>query len=168
MEQIIYGITIALYAIFIVRFTLSWVGGDFDVDADLDLGDIVSFKGATHFLMGLSSWLSVKLYTANQIMWYDYIIAFIIGLIFALILFYLYKLMMKLEYKPIILKERDLIGKPAKVYLHCNNNNSKFNEYLITVENGIGTIEVPAYSHKYYNVGEMVTINDYKNSYYII
>ena len=101
MEQIIYGITIVLYAVFIIRFILSWVGGDFDLDmdadGDVDLGDVMSFKGATHFLMGFFSWLSTKLMTTHVIMWYDYIIAFVIGLIFFIMLLFVYKFMMKLE-----------------------------------------------------------------------
>ena len=37
MEQIYYGIAVAVYAIFIIRFILSWIGGDFELDADTDL-----------------------------------------------------------------------------------------------------------------------------------
>jgi membrane protein implicated in regulation of membrane protease activity len=167
MEQIIYGITIILYAVFIIRFILSWVGGDFDLDmdadGDVDLGDVVSFKGATHFLMGFFSWLSAKLLTAHTIEWYDYIIAFALGVVFFIVLVYIYKLMMKLECKPIILTGKQLIGKSAKVYLHVD-----YNKYIITVNNGIGTTEVPAHSSSKHNIGDMVTILDYKDSYYII
>ena len=71
MEQFIYGITIVIYAVFIIRFILSWVGGDFDLDmdadGDVDLGDVVSFKGATHFLMGFFGWLFDWIYTWNNI-----------------------------------------------------------------------------------------------------
>ena len=167
MEQIIYGITIVIYAIFIIRFVLSWVGGDFDLDmdadGDLDLGDVVSFKGITHFLMGFFGWLSTKLMTTHTIEWYDYIIAFIIGLVFLAILFYIYKLMMQLECKPTILTGKQLIGKSAKVYLYVD-----YNKYIITVNNGVGTTEVPARSSNKHNIGDMVTILDYKDSYYLI
>lgn len=167
MEQIIYGITVFLYAVFIIRFILSWVGGDFDLDmdadGDVDLGDVVSFKGATHFLMGFFSWLSTKLFTAHTIEWYDYIIAFILGLVFFAVLLYVYKLMMQLECKPTILTGKQLIGKSAKVYLHVD-----YNKYIITVNNGVGTTEVPAHSSNKHNIGDMVTILDYKDSYYLI
>ena len=84
MEQIIYIVALIVYGIFIIRFILSWIGGDFDLDGDFDLNvsDIVSFKGLTHFLMGASGWLSVKQYTTHFIGWYDYLIAFCIGIIF--------------------------------------------------------------------------------------
>ena len=117
MEQYYYLITAVLYGIFVVRFILSWAGGDFDLDADLDLGDVVSFKGITHFLMGVFSWLSLKSYSAHCIMWYDYLIAFVIGLIFVGILFYIYKLMFKLESKPTVLSGKDLVAHSGKIYI---------------------------------------------------
>lgn len=171
MEQIIYGITIVLYAVFIIRFILSWVGGDFDLDmdadGDVDLSDVVSFKGATHFLMGFFSWLSTKLMITHSIMWYDYIIAFVIGLIFFIMLLFIYKFMMKLEHKPLICSGKDLVGKPAKVYAN-KGNDGEYYKFIITIYNGNGTLEYDAKSLKYYSVGDMVHITDYDGAYYII
>jgi len=172
MEQIIYGITAIIYAIFIIRFILSWVGGDFDLDmdadGDLDLGDLVSFKGINHFLMGIFTWLSTKLFTTHSIEWYDYLIAFFMGIVFVIILFYTYKLMMKLESKPVISTKKDLIGKEATIYLKMKFIGDDIYHYNITVGNGNGTIEVSAISKKLYNVGDKVSIKNYNNSYYII
>jgi hypothetical protein len=84
MENIIYGVTAIIYAVFIIRFILNLIGSDFDMDfdadADLSISDIVSFKGGTHFLMGFFGWLSTKLLTTHNIQWYDYLISFVIGL----------------------------------------------------------------------------------------
>lgn len=33
---------------------------NFDGDADFDIGDVVSFKGLIHFLMGFGGWTSIK------------------------------------------------------------------------------------------------------------
>lgn len=164
MENIYYGVAVFVYSLFIVRFILSWIGGDFEIDsdADLDISDVVSFKGLTHFMMGLSGWLSVKS-LVSTVQWYDYIIAVVIGCIFVVMLYYVYKLMLKLESKPTILSEKQLIGKSAKVYLHVD-----YNKYIITVNNGVGTTEVLAHSSSKHNIGDMVTILDYKDSYYII
>ena len=173
MEQIIYGITIILYSIFIIRFILSWVGGDFDLDmdadGDVDLGDIVSFKGATHFLMGFFSWLSTKLMTSHTIMWYDYVIAFVIGLIFFIILLFIYKFMMKLESKPEILSGKELIGHSGKVYIYeyYDMDNGLYH-YVITTNNGIGTIELSAVSTSKFHIGDTVILCDYNGSYYFI
>lgn len=171
MEQIIYGITIVLYAVFIIRFILSWIGGDFDLDmdadGDVDLGDVVSFKGATHFLMGFFSWLSTKLMTAHVIVWYDYIIAFVIGLIFFILLLFVYKFMMKLEHKPTIYSGKDLVGRAAKIYA-TKGKDGEYYKSIITVYNGNGTLEYDAKSSHYHSVGDMVTITDYFGAYYII
>ena len=171
MEQIYYGIAIVVYGVFIVRFILSWVGGDFeiDADADLDLSDLVSFKGATHFLMGASGWLSIKGLTTHNIEWYDYIAAIALGLIFVVVLYFVYKFMMSLEKKPQILTGKQLVGKDAKVYLTTGYDSIDDTcKYIITVDNNVGTMEYPAKSKSVHNVGDSVTISDYANAYYII
>ena len=165
MEQIYYAIAAIVYGIFILRFILSWIGGDFelDADADFDLGDVVSFKGATHFLMGLTGWLSAKSLITHDVQWYDYLIGFVVGIVMIIVLFYAYKLMMNLETKPQVLSGKDLIGHEGKVYLVVNSN-----EYVITVNNGVGTQEYPAKSNNIHKVGDSVVISDFINAYYII
>ena len=169
MEQIYYTIAAIVYGIFIIRFILSWIGGDFDIETDVDMSDVVSFKGFTHFLMGFTGWLSVKSFTTHNVMWYDYLIAFILGVIFVIILYYVYKFLMKLENKPQILSGKDFIGSTAKVYLVVSTIDADtLFKYIITVNNSIGTIEVPAKSREYYKIGDSVVIKDYVNAYYII
>ena len=171
MEQIYYTAAAVIYGIFIIRFILSWVGGDFDmdVDTDLDLGDVVSFKGITHFLMGFFGWLSVKSFTTHNVMWYDYLIAFVLGVIFVIILYYVYKFLMKLENKPQVLSGKDFIGSTAKVYLVLSTIDADtLFKYVITVNNGTGTIEILVKSRESYKTGDSVVIKDYVNAYYII
>ena len=169
MEEIIYFIAIVVYGIFIIRFILSWVGGDFDIDGDtdIDIGDIVSFKGLTHFLMGSSGWLATKNYFCHSLDWYDWLIAFVLGIIFVIILFYLYKFMMKLECKPTILSGKGLIGRSAKIYLYKGHYMNK-HHFIITVENDLGTAEINAISDNFYSVGDMVSIIGYDGTYYSI
>lgn len=168
MEQIYYGLAIVSYGIFIIRFILSWIGGDFelDSDADLDISDVVSFKGLTHFVMGFSGWMSIKS-LASGVQWYDYILAIIIGFIFIGVLFFVYKLMCRLESKPIIYSGRNLIAHSATVYMICGKEGD-FYKYIIMTGNGIGTIELNAKSIKEYKVGDISTIVDYDGAYYII
>ena len=169
MEQVIYIVALVVYGIFIIRFILSWIGGDFDLDGDLDLdvSDVVSFKGLTHFLMGASGWLSVKQYTTHSIMWYDYLIAFCVGIVFIGMLFQLYKFMMKLESKPTILTGKDLVGCSAKIYSKTGYDGILF-KYEITVNNGNGTMECPAVSDQWYQINDVVIIKEYDGAYYII
>ena len=167
IEQIYYAVALTVYSIFIIRFILSWVGADFDVDADVDVSDVVSFKGFTHFLMGFSGWLSVKSYTTHNVMWYDYIIALILGVIFVILLYFVYKLLISLETKPQILSGKQLIGKTGKIYVILEPEDS-IKKYIITVGNGLGTQEYPAKSNNSYKLGDEVVISDYINAYYII
>lgn len=167
IEQIYYAVALTVYSIFIIRFILSWVGADFDVDADVDIGDVVSFKGLTHFLMGFSGWLSVKSYITHNVMWYDYLIALILGIIFVILLYFVYKLLISLETKPQVLFGKQLIGKTGKIYIILEPENS-IKKYIITVGNGLGTQEYPAKSNNSYKLGDEVVISDYVNAYYII
>ena len=167
IEQIYYAVALTVYSIFIIRFILSWVGADFDIDADVDISDVVSFKGLTHFLMGFSGWLSVKSYITHNVMWYDYIIALILGVIFVILLYFVYKLLISLETKPQILFGKQLIGKTGKIYIILEPEDS-IKKYIITVGNGLGTQEYPAKSNNSYKLGDEVVISDYVNAYYII
>ena len=167
IEQIYYAVALTVYSIFIIRFILSWVGADFDVETDLDVSDVVSFKGLTHFLMGFSGWLSVKSYITHNVMWYDYLIALILGVIFVILLYFVYKLLISLETKPQILFGKQLIGKTGKIYIILEPEDS-IKKYIITVGNGLGTQESPAKSNNSYKLGDEVVISDYVNAYYII
>lgn len=167
IEQIYYAVALTVYSIFIIRFILSWIGADFDIDADVDISDVVSFKGLTHFLMGFSGWLSVKSYITHNVMWYDYLIALILGVIFVILLYFVYKLLISLETKPQILFGKQLIGKTGKIYVILEPEDS-IKKYIITVGNGLGTQEYPAKSNNSYKLGDEVVISDYVNAYYII
>ena len=167
IDQIYYAVALTVYSIFIIRFILSWIGADFDIDADVDISDVVSFKGLTHFLMGFSGWLSVKSYITHNIMWYDYLIALILGIIFVILLYFVYKLLISLETKPQILFGKQLIGKTGKIYVILEPEDS-IKKYIITVGNGLGTQEYPAKSNNSYKLGDEVVISDYVNAYYII
>ena len=167
IEQIYYAVALTVYSIFIIRFILSWIGADFDIDADVDISDVVSFKGFTHFLMGFSGWLSVKSYITHNVMWYDYLIALILGIIFVILLYFVYKLLISLETKPQVLFGKQLIGKTGKVYVVLEPEDS-IKKYIITVGNGLGTQEYPAKSNNSYKLGDEVVISDYVNAYYII
>ena len=167
IEQIYYAVALTVYSIFIIRFILSWIGADFDIDADVDISDVVSFKGFTHFLMGFSGWLSVKSYITHNVMWYDYLIALILGIIFVILLYFVYKLLISLETKPQVLFGKQLIGKTGKIYIILEPEDS-IKKYIITVGNGLGTQEYPAKSNNSYKLGDEVVISDYVNAYYII
>ena len=152
---------------------MSLFAGDIDVDIDLDtdvdfsLGDLFSFKGITHFAMGFSTWLTL----AGTVAWYSYAIAVLVGIIFMFILYYIYKLTLKLEHSPEILVGEDLVGKSATVYMSHQGNKTEdgFYKYVITFFNGLGLVEEIALSkNEHLETEDIVTIKEFKNSNYFI
>lgn len=174
MTEIYYLVAAIAYGIFIVQFILSWFGGDTDLDVNLDgdidmnVGDIVSFKGLIHFLMGAFGWLSIKEWSSGVIMWWDYLIALACGFIFVIVLYYLYKFLMKLEHKPSSQNRGSgLIGWGATVYLR-NGKDGESYRYIILIYDGCGPAELPAKSDKSYVTGERVVVKDFIDNTYII
>lgn len=173
MSEYYYLVAAIAYGIFICQFILSWFGGDTDLDVDLDgdpdmdVSDIVSFKGLIHFLMGSSGWLCVKQWTSGEIFWWDYLIALACGVFFVIVLYYLYKLLMKLEHKPEILRGKELIGKNATVYLKLTGSDGTHG-YIILISDNNGTVELPAVSDHLYSAGTIVSVKDFKEPNYII
>ena len=169
MSEVYYLLAAVSYGIFLVQFILSWFGGDTDLDVDLDgeldmnVSDIVSFKGLIHFIMGASGWLCVKQSISHSVEWYDYLIALALGVIFVVILYYLYKLCLKLQHSCIPEKGERLVGKAATIYLPGDSY------YLLTLEiNGISE-EISAYpesSNMAYKQGTDVIITRYEGGKY--
>jgi len=168
MEWIHY-VTATVYGIFVLRIIISWLFGDFDIDADTDFGDLVSFKGLTHFLMGSFGWMSLRLYYFHHLTWHDYLIAFILGIIVMILLYFTYKLTLKLETKPEPLTNEKLVGRTATVsMIHLKQRTDDKFHYRIAVNNEIGCVEVDALSTEEYRTGDVVVIKDYINNFYLI
>lgn len=75
--------------------------------------------------------------------------------------------MMNLESKPTVLNGKDFIGHSAKIYTQIGFNGTYY-KYLITVNNGIGSVDYSALSTKYYDIGDDATITDFDGAYYIL
>lgn len=106
------------YGIFILQFIISWVAGEFDVDVDFDVSDVVSFKGFIHFFMGFGGWTSIKQLLGYEVTWIDWLIGFFIGLVFVFMLYHLYKFCMKLQNLPKDEPKTNLVGRTATIYVH--------------------------------------------------
>lgn len=127
---------------FIIKTLISFFAGDtdidFDVDGDIDfdISTLFSFKGILHFLLGFSSFLTVeeKFGEVSSISPYHYLIAIVIGLIFTICLFYLYKLMMKLNHGNS--NEIDINGCTCSILINLNDGH-----YKVLVNTPVGLIE---------------------------
>lgn len=146
MSETYYLLAAISYGIFIVQFILSWFGGDTDLDVDLDgeldmdVSDIFSFKGLVHF-----------------------VIALICGILFVVILYYLYKLCLKLQHQVIPEEGEALIGRVGIITVPCENH------FFITIEVNGGSEEIVAYPEvpkMGYMVGTRVVISKFENGKY--
>lgn len=170
MNDVYYLLATIAYSIFIAQFMLSWFGGDADLDVDfdgdMDIGDLVSFKGAIHFLMGATGWLCIKDTVAHTIDWYDYLIALCLGILFMVILYYLYKSCLKLQHQVVPETGQALVGKTGIIYLHF------VDKALITLEINGGTEDIlmyPESSSKHYEKGDQVRVTKFEGGkYYFI
>lgn len=116
---------------FLLKTIISWVFGEFDVDfdadgdVDFDVSSMFSFKGVLHFALGFFSFLQFAAkfkYTNDAAVTFsvgDYISAILIGILFAFVLFYLYKIMMKLNHYAS--SEIDIAGCSCTIMINIGN-----------------------------------------------
>lgn len=167
-----YILGIISYGIFLLQFGLSFIGGDTEVDSDIDVdfdgegdfsfSDLISFKGLIHFLMGLSGWLMVT----GKVTVINVFFACIIGFLFVLILYYIYKLALSLQSVPTKKNGIELVGYPATIYLTMENISEK--HCICTIYNGGVTEEINCVASSPVKVGDIRIILDYKNGIYYI
>ena len=100
------------YGIFLVQFIFSLFGGDTDLDVDFDgetdfdTSSLLSFKGLVHFAMGFSGWLILT----GKVTLITVCIGVMVGLLFMVMLYYLYKLCMRFHSEPTEKRGVELIG----------------------------------------------------------
>lgn len=169
MSELYYLLAAVSYGIFLIQFVLSWFGGDTDLDVDfdgeldMDVSDLVSFKGLVHFIMGVSGWLCVKQSISNSIDWYDYLIALICGVVFVVILYYLYKLCLKLQHQVIPEEGKALLGRMGIITVPCSTH------YYISIEISGTSQEIIAYPEEdmiEYATGTQVRISKFEDGKY--
>ena len=71
----------------LLQLIMSLIFGDFDIDHDFDLGDVISFKGGIHFVLGFS----LVLVVFGKTTFFTISLAIFVGLIFLIGLYWLYR-----------------------------------------------------------------------------
>jgi len=131
---------IACILTIVVKAVLSWIVGDVDVDVDVDgdvdtdLGSVFSFKGILHFLTGFSTYLTMcsRYITHGNMTFVDYSIAFLVGIGLMFLLYWVYKLMKKLDNVPDQID--DFEGHIGTIYNNLGNGS-----YVVSVNTFNGT-----------------------------
>lgn len=151
------------YGIFIIQFILSNFGFletdldvDFDGNVDFSVSDLLSFKGLIHFAMGFSGWLML----AGKVTATTISIACLSGLIFMVLLYFVYRLCMKFHSEPTRKSGEELVGRAVTVYCpldmgmcSCAINNPDY-------------VEIVCKADREVKPGEIVTITSYKDGIY--
>lgn len=156
------------YGIFILQTLLSFFAGDADVDVDFDgdvdgIGsDILSFKGLIHFLMGFSGWLMLNDQLGCDTGVWSSIIACGVGLLFMVLLYFTYKMCMKLQHTPDVAEGEQMVGKYGKVYMHLKN------DHFIVIREGNEYDAVLSAPSGFPEKGDTVMFDGYKNGQYYI
>lgn len=172
MEYIYYTVAIVAYSIFIIKFIVSFIMGELDVDLDgdaepeFDVSSLLSFKGLLHFSMGCFGWLAGKQYKYGEVTTSDVVIAVLLGIVFVIVLYWIYKLCTRFQHVPTKLEDVDpetvkneIIGRTGRVF--CVTADKIRVTLFLYGENN--TIECES-SSKNLNVGQIVTIKGYNEN----
>lgn len=157
-----YILGIISYGIFIIQFILSNFGGDteldvdFDGEGDFDTSSLLSFKGLIHFAMGFSGWLML----VDKVNIFTISIGIAIGILFMVILYYLYKLCMKFHSEPTERSGVELVGYTVVVTLAYADGK------CICAPTGLPYQEIQCFSNTPIKIGDQRIIGSYENGIY--
>lgn len=143
------ALAIIATAIFLIQFIVSIFFGDLDTDLetspDLDLGSMISFKGLTHFCIGMGWYMYISGGTDAA----SYGTGVATGLIFVFILWFLYKKAYQLQKENKPEKNEALVGRECTIYTH---NGNRF-VVQIAINGALREREVRSLGDKNYRTG---------------
>ena len=150
-------------------FVLTTIGsllfGDMDLDADVDVGsgflvsDVISFKGLIHFTIGFSLTLTLM----GEFSLLSAAIGVITGIVFVLILYYLYKILYeKLQQR--MKYTIEIIDMDAEVYFW--NDKAKSGEVFITLEGRPVTVTLKCEKDIHFEKGQKIKVTGTRHAVY--
>lgn len=160
-----YILGIVSYGIFVFQFLLNLIGGhtdidvDFDGDSDIDTSTLFSFKGFVHFCMGFSGWLCLQ-GNSDPLNLY---VAVVIGILFTVALYYIYKLCAKLKHEPTLKEGLDLVGSSVNITYVSENGHD-------CIGSPVGEVyrELKCHTSLPTRVGDLRVIGSYRDGVYYL
>ena len=154
-------------SLFLLTTIIALFFGDLDVDtnADLDVGsgfmlsDIISFKGLIHFTIGFSLTLTLM----NEVTLKSVAIGVVTGIIFVLVLYYLYKFVFEKLHQSITYTT-EINDLEAEVYYW--DSKSKSGEVFVTLEGRPVTIPLVCHEDVTFEKGQKIRVSGTRNSVY--
>ena len=145
-------VAIVATAIFLIQFIVSIFFGeiDTDVDMDADIGSVISFKGLTHFCIGMGWYMYITQGTDIS----SYVVGILVGLVFVFVLWFLYKKAWQLQKENKPEKPEALLGRECTIYAHDGNR------YIvqIAVNGALREMDVRSLEGRKYQTGDKTTI----------
>lgn len=137
---------------------LSFIGGEIDVDMDTDLdsSDMLSFKGIVHFIFGFSLTLTVM----GGVSLLSTFVAVLVGLLFTVILFYLYKYIYT-YLRQEITYQNEIKDAPAQVYYWDSELNR--GEVVVKLEGRLVYVDAVSTKNVNYQSGDNVIVEGTRN-----
>ena len=107
-------VAVVATAIFLIQFVVSIFFGDIDTDVDMDtdIGSVISFKGLTHFCIGMGWYMYISQGTDIS----SYAVGILVGLVFVFVLWFLYKKAWQLQKENKPEKPEALLGRECTIY----------------------------------------------------
>lgn len=145
-------VALAATLIFLIQFIMSVFFGDLDTDTDVDtdLGSVVSFKGFTHFCIGMGWYMYISQGTDIT----SYGIGIFIGLVFVFVLWYLYKKAYQLQKENKPEKPEALLGRECEIY---SRNGNRY-VVQIAINGALREMDVRSLENKEYRTGDKTVI----------
>lgn len=153
------GVALTATAIFLAQFIVSVFFGDLDTDlettSDFDLGSMISFKGLTHFCIGMGWYMYLS--EGTDILSYG--IGIVCGLLFVFVLWFLYKKAYQLQ------KENKPEGNEALLGRECTIYAPHGKQFVvqIAINGALREREVRSLGNKSYRTGEKVSVCKVEN-----
>lgn len=145
-------VAIVATAIFLIQFFVSIFFGDIDTDVDMDtdLGSVISFKGLTHFCIGMGWYMYISQGTDIS----SYVAGILVGLVFVLVLWFLYKKAWQLQNENRPEKPEALLGRECTIYTQNGNR------YVvqIAVNGALREMDVRSLEGRKYQTGDRAVI----------
>ena len=145
-------VAIVATAIFLIQFIVSIFFGDIDTDVDMDtdLGSVISFKGLTHFCIGMGWYMYISQGTDIS----SYVVGILVGLVFVLVLWFLYKKAWQLQNENRPEKPEALLGRECTIY---TQNGDRY-VVQIAVNGSLREMDVRSLEGRKYRTGDRAVI----------
>lgn len=147
--------------VLLLQLVISLVFGDLHIDHDFDIGDVFSFKGLLHFILGFSVTLTVF----DKVTFYTILLATFVGAVFIVGLYWIYRTLYTKLTQEIVYTDK-IENQEAEIYYW--DNASQTGQVFVTLEGRKLPIDLISKDSTKFSAGQKVIVSGNRNSVYIV